>query len=86
MSDTILRTNLYQVKSPIEYDTTKNCVYSLLSSSGKVYKGETYHPIKVKLKEHRKAVVPDKIENSGVADYIWKEKETVYLYGIKLVG
>ena len=41
---------------------------------GKIYKGETGRPLKVRLEEHRKAVVRGEIEKSGMADHIWKEK------------
>ena len=38
------------------------------------YKGETGCPLKVRLEEHRKAVVRGEIEKSVMADHIWKEK------------
>ena len=53
---------------------TKNCVYSLPSSCGKIYKGETGRPLKVSLEEHRKAVIRGEIEKSGMVDHIRKEK------------
>ena len=53
---------------------TKNCVYSIPSSCGEIYKGETGCLLKVRLEEHRKAVVRGEIERSGMADHIWKEK------------
>ena len=53
---------------------TKNRVYSIPYSCGKIYKGETGRPLKVRLEEHRKAVVRGEIEKSGIADHIWKEK------------
>ena len=31
--------------------------------------------LKVRLEEHRKAVVQGEIEKSGMADHIWKEKQ-----------
>ena len=31
-------------------------------------------PLKIRLEEHRKAVVLEEIEKSGMADHIWKEK------------
>ena len=46
---------------------TKNCVYSIPCSS------ETGRPLKVRLQEHRKAVVRGEIEKSGMADHIWKK-------------
>ena len=52
----------------------KNCVYSIPCSSGKIYKGETGRPLKVRLEEHRKAVVRGEIEKSSMADHISKEK------------
>ena len=39
----------------------------------KIYKGETGHSLKVRLEEHRKAVVQGEIEKSGMAVHIWKE-------------
>ena len=54
---------------------TKNCVYSIHCSCGKIYKGETGRPLKVRLEEHWKAVVQGEIEKSGMADHIWKKKE-----------
>ena len=53
---------------------TKNCVYSIPCSCGKIYKGETCCLLKVRLEEHRKAVVRGEIKKSGMADHIWKEK------------
>ena len=49
------------------------CIFHLCSC-GKVYKDETYHPLKVRLQEHWKAVVWGEIQKSGMADQIWKEK------------
>ena len=39
-----------------------------------MFKGETGFPLKVRVEEHRKAVVRGEIEKSGIADHIWKEK------------
>ena len=58
----------------MEFNMTKNCVYSIPCYCGKIYKGETGRPLKVRLEEHRKAVVRGEIEKSGMADHIWKEK------------
>ena len=52
----------------------KNCVYSIPCSCGKVYKGETGRPLKVRLEKHRKAVVRGEIEKSDMVDHRWKEK------------
>ena len=57
-----------------KFNMTKNCVYSIPCSCGKIYKPETGHPLKVRLEEHRKAVVRGEIEKSGIVDHIWKEK------------
>ena len=65
---------LFRVKPPMKFNMTKNCVYSIPCSCGKIYKGETGRPLKVRLEEHRKAVVWGEIENSGMADHLWKEK------------
>ena len=71
---TTLRRYLFRVKPPTEFNMTKNCVYSILCSCGKIYKGETGRPLKVRLEEHQKAVVRGEIEKSGMADHIWKKK------------
>ena len=52
---------------------TKNCVYSIPCSCAEIYKGETGQPLKVRLEEHRKAVVRGEIEKSGMADHTWKK-------------
>ena len=71
-SDPTLRRYHFCVKLPTEFNMTKNCVYSIPCSCGKVCKGETCRP--QRLDEHRKAVVRDEIENSGKVDHIGKEK------------
>ena len=45
------------IKPPTEFNMIKNCVYSIPCSCGKIYKGETGRTLKVRLEEHRKAVV-----------------------------
>ena len=65
-------------KPPTEFNMTKNCVYSIPCSCSKVHKGKTYHPLEIRLEEHRKAVVWGEIEKAG------KKRETVCPYGIKL--
>ena len=52
-----LRRYLFCVKPPTEFNKAKNCMYTIPCCCGKVYKGETYRPLKVRLEEHRKAVV-----------------------------
>ena len=56
-SGSTLQRYLFQVKPPTEFNMTKNCVYSIPCSCGKIYKGETGRSLKVKQEEHRKAVV-----------------------------
>ena len=78
-SGSTLQRYLFWVKPPTEFNMTKNCVYYIPCSCGKIYKGETTkiykgRPLKVRLEEHRKAVVRDEIQKSGLADHIWKEK------------
>ena len=72
-SGSTLRRYLFQVKPPTEFNMTKNCVYSIPCSCGKIYKGEIGRPLKVRLEEHRKAIVWGEIEKSGMADHISKE-------------
>ena len=69
-SGSTLRRYLFRVKSTTEFNMTKNCVYSIPCSCGKIYKGR---PLKVRLEELRKTIVRGEIEKSGMADYIWKE-------------
>ena len=73
-SGSTLRRYLFRVKPTTEFNMTKNCVYSIPCNCDKIFKGETGHPLKVRLEEHRKAVVRGEIEKSGMADHIWKEK------------
>ena len=72
-SGSILWRYLFWVKPPTEFNMTKNCVYCIPCSCGKIYKGETGRPLKVRLEEHQKAVVRGEIEKSAMADYKWKE-------------
>ena len=73
-SGSTLRSYLFRVKPPTEFNMIKNCVYSIPCSCGKVYKGETCRLLKIRLEEHRKAEVRGEIEKSGLVDHIWKEK------------
>ena len=73
-SGSTLRRYLFRFKPPTDFNMTKYCVYSIPCSWGKIYKGKTGHPLKVRLEEHRKAVVWGEIKKSGMADHIWKEK------------
>ena len=73
-SGSTLRRYLFRVKPAKPFNMTKNCVYSIPCSCGKIYKGETGRPLKERLEEHRKAIVRDEIEKSGMVDHIWKEK------------
>ena len=68
-----LQRYLFQVKPPMEFNMIKNYVYSIPCSCGKIYKDETGCPLKVRLNEHRKAVVWGEIEKSGMVDHIWKK-------------
>ena len=73
-SGSTLQKYLFRVKPPTEFNMTKNCVYSISCSCGKIYKGETGLPLKVRLEEHRKAVVRSEIAKLGRVDHIWKEE------------
>ena len=66
-SGSTLRRYLFSFKPPMEFNMIKNCVYSIPCSFGKIYKSETGHQLKVRLEEHRKAVVQGEIEKSGMA-------------------
>ena len=72
-SGSTLRRYLFRVKPPTEFNMTKNCVCSIPCSCGKIYKCDTGRPLKVRLEEHRKAIVGVEIEKSGMADHIWME-------------
>ena len=75
-SGSTLRRYLFHVKLPIEFNMTKNCVYSIPCSCGKIYKGETCCPLKIRLEQHQKAVIQGEIEKLSMADHIWKKKGT----------
>ena len=61
-SDLNLRRYLFRVKPAKEFNMTKNCVYSIPCICGKIYKGETGRPLKLRLEEHRKVVVRGEIK------------------------
>ena len=73
-SGSTLRRYLSRVKPPTEFNMTKNCVYSTPCSCGKIYKGETGRPLKVRLEEHQKAIKVGEIKKLDMADHIWKER------------
>ena len=73
LSENVTKWGLF-FKPWTEFNMIKNCVYSIPCSCGKIYKGETGRQLKVRLEEHRKAVVRGKIEKLGMPDHIWKEK------------
>ena len=73
-SKSTLCRHLLRVKPPTEYHMTKNCVYSIPCSCGKVFKAETCRPLKVRLEEHCKAVVRGEKEKLSMADHIWRQK------------
>ena len=62
------------ISSGSSHQRNSTCVYSISCSCGKIYKGETGRLLKVRLEEHRKAILRGEIETSGIADHIWKEK------------
>ena len=69
----ILQRYLFRVKPPVEFNMIKNCLKSIPCSCAKIYKGETGHPLKVRLEEHRMAVERSEIEKSDRVDHIWKK-------------
>ena len=73
-SGSTLRRYLFRVKPPTDFNMTKNCVFSIPCSCGKIYKGETGLPLKVRLEEHPKSVIRGEIEKSGMADLYMKGK------------
>ena len=84
-SSSTLQRYLFCIKPLTEFNITKNCVYSFPCSCGKVYKSKTWSPLKIRVEEHRKAVVWGEIEKSGMAGLYMKGKgETICPYGMKL--
>ena len=75
---------LFCVKPPTELNLAKNCVYSIPCSCGKVYKGKICHPLKVKLEEHRKAIVQGEIESRVWQTIYGRKRETNSPCGMKL--
>ena len=65
---------LFCVKPPTEFNIINNCMYFIHYSGGRTYKGKICRPLKIMLQEHQKAVIWGKIEKSGMAEHIWKEK------------
>ena len=60
-SGSTLQRYIFRVKPPTEFNMIKNCIYSIPRSCGKIYKGETGCPLKVRLEEHQKAIVQGEI-------------------------
>lgn len=54
--------------------TLQRTVFSIPCCSGEEYKGECSRVLKVRLNEHRKAVIKGATMQSGVVDHVWKEK------------
>ena len=75
---------LFHVKPLTEFNMTKNCVYSISCSYGKVYKRETCHPLKIRQEEYRKAVVRVKLKSRVWRCIYRRKRETICSYGIKL--
>ena len=69
-SGSTLKKYLFWVKPPTEFNMIKNCVYSIPCSYGKIYKGETGRPLKVRLEEHWKAPAP--LSKRGRSDLLPK--------------
>ena len=51
-----------------------------LAVAVKYTKARNSRPLKVRLEEHRKAVIRGEIEKSGMTDHIWKEKRDHLLF------
>ena len=83
-SGSTLRRYLFRVKPPTEFNMTKNCVYSIPCSCGKIYKGETGRPQKVRLEEHRKAVVRGRLKSWVWRTVYGRKMEIICPHGIKL--
>ena len=88
-SGTILQKYLFQVKHPTEF-MTKNCMYSIPCSCGKVYKGEICHPLKVRLEEHQKPLCQVRLKSwvwltiygkkkGGNHLSLWDKDKTIYM-------
>ena len=49
-------------------------MYSFSCSYGKVHKGKTCHPLKIRLEEHQKAICPGEIKKMSMSEHLLKEK------------
>ncbi|CAI9723794.1 Hypothetical predicted protein [Octopus vulgaris] len=49
-------------------------------SCGRLYKGETCRPFKIKVEEHRKAVTRGDIDKSSIAVHVWKNGDHLPLW------
>ena len=72
-STTTLRRSLTKVTPQTTKEQTKNCIYDIPCSCGRLYKGETGRPLAVRLEEHRKATIRGETLKSGVAEHAWSE-------------
>ena len=79
-----LRRYLFRVKPPTEFNITKNCVYSIPCSCGKIYKGETGRPLKVRLEENQKAVIRARLKSRIRRTIYGRKREIMCPYGLKL--
>ena len=79
-SGSTLRRYLFRVKPPTEFNMTKNCVYSIPCTCGKICKGETGRPLKVRLEEHRKVRLKSRVWRTIYG----RKREIICPYGIKL--
>ena len=75
-SSSTLQMYFFSVKPPTEFNMTKNCVYSICCSCGKVYKIKTCHPLTVRLEEYRKAGVCPEIEKGNYLA-LWDEVKII---------
>lgn len=60
------------VDMPNIENITKNRVYSTPCNCRKKYKSETIRPLKVRLEEHRIAVIRGETVKLVMADHVWK--------------
>ena len=65
---------------------TKNCVYEVPSNGcDQVYIGQTKRKLKVRLAEHRRAVVNGEQEKSGISEHCWDHNHSVDWENVKVL-
>ena len=83
-SGSTLQRYLFRIKPRTEFNMIKNCVYSIPSRCGKIYKGEIGHPLKVRLKKIGRQYYEVRLKIRVWRTIYGRKRETICPYGVKL--